>query len=342
MKKVLFALCAMATVASCSKSELLDVDQEAITFTNAFINNGTRATDDFTIETHELFDFKVWATTQRPDSDEIVPILNEVVVCRPDLVSHWVYPTANTQYWIPGNTYQFAAAKNYKTVTTTTEDGGVPATFTYDAADQLDLIYAADTRVGLEAGANDKVAFTFDHLLSKAYFTVDTNQMSGNNTDYTYRVSNICINNAVKEATYTVANGGWWAATDLNNDNVTNYTDQNPLTFGNVNSVKNSNEEYVASKLVADQTYTSDYARLLVPATYGENNKLNITCTIETLYGDAVIDVQNYNKSIAQSFVKGYVYNFVLALKDPGQSIEFTVDAVNEWIPADNTEIPGL
>ena len=337
MKKIVFALCAVATIVSCAKNEIVNVDQEAIVFDNAFVDNGTRAIDEFTIETHELFDFNVWATTQRPPQDgtaqPIVPILEAVEVSRPDLASNWVYPTANTQYWIPGNTYQFAAAKNYKTVTT---EDGVPSTFTYDAAAQLDLLYAACTREGQVAGANDKVAFTFDHLLSKAYFTVDTNQMSGNNANYTYRVSNICINNAVKEVTYTVANGGWWAATDLNNDNVTNYTDQNPLAFGNVHN---------RNKLAADGVYTSDYARLLVPASYTDSNKLNITCTIETLYGDAVIDVQNYNKSIAQGFVKGYVYNFVLALKDPGQPIEFTVTCVNEWIPAGNngeTEIPGL
>ena len=82
---------------------------------------------------------------------------------------------------------------------------------------------------------------------------------------------------------------------------------------------------------------------MLVPATYDD---LNITCTIETLYGDAVINVQNYNKSISQNFVKGFVYNFVLALKDPGQPIEFTVTRVNEWIPTgdanNQTPIPGL
>lgn len=326
MKKILFALCAMATFASCSNEEIVNFDKEAIAFDGAFVDNGTRAADSFTIETNELFDFKVWATTQRPSSAEIVPILDEVIVCRPDLVSDWVYPTANTQYWIPGNTYQFAAAKNYGTVTLT---DGVPSQFTYDATTQKDLLYAADTRVGLEAGHNAPVAFTFDHLLTKAYFTIDTNQMSGANTNYTYRVSDLRITNAVKKATYDVASKTW-AGTD-------NYSDQDPLKFNNVNA---------GNKLAADGVYTSDDARLLIPATYTDSNKLNITCTIETLYGNSVIDVQNYDKSIAQEFVKGYVYNFVLALSDPGQPIKFTVTQVNEWIKAGDangeTPIPGL
>lgn len=318
MKKILFALCAMATLASCSNEEIVNFDKEAIAFDGAFVDNGTRAQDDFTIETHELFDFNVWATTQRPSSTEIVPIMQEVIVCRPDLVSPWVYPTANTQYWIPGNTYQFVAAKNYDNVALV---NGIPATFDYDAAGQLDLIYAACTREGMKAGANAKVAFTFDHLLAKAYFTINTEAMTGSNPNYTYRVTNICINNAVKEASYDVATKAW--------NGVSNYV----VTFDDVNG---------ANKLAADGVYTSDYARLLVPANYTDSNKLNITCTIETLYGDSVIDVKNYNESIAQSFVKGYVYNFKMELSDPGQPIEFTVTRVNEWIPTGNTEIPGL
>lgn len=335
MKKILFALCAVATFASCSNDEVVNFDQEAIAFDGAFVDNGTRATDDatdeFTIETDDLLAFNVWATTQRPEQggevQPITPILTAVEVSRAPGSSTWGYGTANTQYWIPGNTYQFAAAKNYGAVRLA---DGVPAEFDYDATTQFDLLYAAsDPRVGV-AGTNAAVAFTFDHLLSKAYFTVDTNQMSGDNDNYTYRVKNICINNAVKKATYDVATGKWGNVTE-------NYTELAPLTFNNVNTVAGE-----AAKLAADGVYTSDYARLLVPATYEDSNKLNITCTIETLYGDAVIDVQNYDKSISQTFVKGYVYNFVLALKDPGQPIDFTVTRVNEWIPTGNTAIPGL
>ena len=329
MKKILFALCAVATFASCSNDEVVNFDKEAIAFDGAFVDNGTRAADNFTIETNELLDFAVWATTQRPSSTEIVPILDSVIVSRTSTSTPWVYGAEFTQYWIPRNTYQFAAAKNYK------KDGveltnGVPSKFTYDATSQADLLYAADTRVGVEAGANAAVAFTFDHLLAKAYFTINTEAMSGHNANYTYRITNVCINNAVKEATYDVASKTW-------GDVTANYTAVNPLTFNDVNA---------RGKLAAGQTYTSALARLLIPASYTDSNKLNITCTIETLYGDSVIDVQNYNKSIAQEFVKGFVYNFVMALKDPGQPIEFTVTKVNEWVKAGdangNTAIPGL
>ena len=316
MKKILFALCAVATLASCSNEEIVNFDKEAIAFDGAFVDNGTRAADNFTIKTDSLKDFAVWATTQRRDSDVIVPILDSVVVSRTSTSTPWAYAEEYTQYWIPDNTYQFVAAKNYDNVALV---NGIPATFDYDAAGQLDLIYAACTRTGQEAGANAKVAFTFDHLLSKAYFTVNTEAMSGANANYTYRITNVRINNAVKEATYTVGAATPWAGAENSTYNV---------EFGTVNW---------ANKLAANGVYTSDYARLLVPASY---TALNITCTIETLYGDSVIDVQNYNKSIAQEFVKGYVYNFVLALKDPGQPIEFTVTKVNEWNPTTPAETP--
>ena len=318
MKKILFALCAMATFASCSNEEIVSYDKEAIAFDGAFVDNGTRAQDDFTIATDSLKSFAVWATTQRPPqggvAQPIVPIMNEVTVSRTSPTS-WAYPTEYTQYWIPGNKYQFVAAKNYKNVELA---NGVPSKFTYDVSSQRDFLYAAATRENVAASNNDAVAFTFDHLLSKAYFTVDTDLMSGDNVNYTYRITNLCINNVVKEATYTV-NTATWAGTENSTYNV---------AFGTVNW---------ANKLAANGVYTSDYARLLVPASY---TALNITCTIETLYGDSVIDVQNYNKSIAQEFVKGYVYNFVLALKDPGQPIEFTVTKVNEWNPTTPAETP--
>lgn len=312
MKKILFALCAVATFASCSNDEVVNFDKEAIAFDGAFVDNGTRAADNFTIVTNELLDFVVWATTKRPSSAEIVPILNEVIVSRTDASSPWGYGDANTQYWIPGNTYQFVAAKNYGTVELA---NGIPSKFTYDATTQLDLLYAAHTRENVAASANAPVAFTFDHLLSKAYFTIKTEAMSGDNANYTYRITNVCINNAVKEATYTVGATTPWAGT-------ANYTAQDPLTFNHVNT---------GNKLAAKGVYTSDDARLLIPASYTD---LNITCTIETLYGNSVIDVKNYNESISQEFVNGYVYNFVMALGNPGQPIEFTVTEVKEWVPA--------
>lgn len=324
MKKILFSILCAGAVMSCAKVEVVTAEHEAITFENAFVDNATKALDGYTVNTGNLTSFNVWGTTQRPSSSEIVPIFGEVAVSLNGTA--WTYGSAFTQYWIPGNSYVFAAAKNYESVGLV---NGVPATFVYDAAAQADLIYdAAPTLTGAEAGSNSSVEFTFEHLLSKAYFTVK-NQMSGDNTNYSYRVSNIAINNAVKKATYTVATEKWADVTE-------SYTASAPLAFGNVNGLADATATEAVKIFAGTTNYTSHYSRLLVPAEYKDANKLNITCTIETLYGDSVIDVENYNRDIAFTFKKGHAYNFILSLQNPGDVIKFDVVAVNEWITDHN------
>ena len=326
MKKIVFLTLAAATLFSCAKDQLLTQNREAIAFTNAFVDNATKAIDGYTITKSNLGTFDVWGTTQRPGAEEIVPIFVKEAVSSTDNGTNWTYSAANTQYWIPSNIYVFAAAKNYQSVGLV---DGVPATIVYDAAAQTDLLYAFATATGKEAGNNDEVAFTFEHLLSKAYFTVK-NEMSGENAQYSYRVSNIAINNAIKKATYAVS-GTWTGATE-------NYTVEAPLYFGNVNGIATATTADAVKIAAGTTNFTSHYSRLLIPAEYTD---LNITCTIETLYGDSVIDVESYSRNIEFTFVKGHAYNFILTLQNPGDVIEFTVTAVNEWIPGED-DLPNM
>lgn len=321
MKKILFLTLAAATLFSCAKDQLLTQNREAITFENAFVDNATKALDDYTITKSDLETFNVWGTTKRPGATEIVPLFVEEAVSSTDNGNTWTYSASNTQYWIPGNSYVFAAAKNYKSVSLV---DGVPATIVYDAEVQTDLLYDSATATGAEAGSNASVAFTFEHLLSKAYFTVK-NQMRTDNANYSYRVSNITINNAVKKATYKVATEQWEDATAF-------YTAGAPLAFGNVNGIATVDTPEAVKIFAGTTNYTSHYSRLLIPAEYKDANKLNITCTIETLYGDAVIDVENYERNITVTLEKGHAYNFILTLENPGVEIEFTVNPINEWI----------
>lgn len=327
MKKILFAILCAGAVISCAKEEIVTADYEAISFENAFVDNATKALDNYTITKSDLGTFYVWGTTQRPGVDEIVPIFVKEAVSSTDNGATWNYAASSTQYWIPGNAYVFAAVKNYESVGLVK---GVPATIVYDAATQKDLLYDGATAEGKAASHNAPVAFTFEHLLSKAYFTVK-NEMSAANVLYSYRVSNIAINNAVKKATYTISTEKWADATE-------SYT----TNFGNVNGEADADTAEAVKIFAGTTNYTSHYSRLLIPAKYSTTNKLNITCTIETLYGDAVIDVNNYNKDIDFTFVKGHAYNFILTLQNPGNEIEFTVLPVNEWVTDHNgDEVSG-
>ena len=321
MKKILFTILCAGAVMSCAKDEVITAEQEAITFENAFVDNATKALDGYTVTKNNLETFDVWGTTQRPGVDEIVPIFVKEAVSSTDNGTTWTYAASSTQYWIPGNAYVFAAAKNYESVGLV---NGVPATIVYDATAQTDLLYDGATATGDVAGSNEYVSFTFEHLLSKAYFTVK-NEMSTANSNYSYRVSDIAINNAVKKATYTISTETWADVT-------ASYTAQAPLSFGNVNGIATATTEAAVKIFANTANNTSHYSRLLIPAEYKDDNKLNITCTIETLYGDKVIDVENYSRDIAFTFVKGHAYNFIFTLENPGDEIKFDVAAVNEWV----------
>ena len=318
MKKILFALCAVAALVSCNNNEIVNLDQEAISFGSAFVNNSTKAEDTFTIDLARLQNegFKVWATTQRPASSEVVSLLAEEPVTYSG--GAWGYAVANTQYWIPGNTYNFTALVNADVATNDVEDGH-PVQFVYDVTTQKDLLYATRTCTGQATGSNTSVEFTFEHLLSKAYLTVDLTDMSQNNDKYTYLVENVQINDVFKVATYDIAGDVWTKSSSYN------------CELGDVDG---------ADFLAAGATYTSDYARLVVPSTYtnAAGTPFGITCTISTLYDEQLINVQNYSTSagFSHTFEKGHVYNFVLKLGNPGDEIDFTVLDVTDWDPDHN------
>lgn len=340
MKKTLLICLAASAMVSCSQDEVMEVAQkEAISFKDAFVENATRAIDG-TLNTDKLVSFQVYGNTKGDEANAVVvPIFNDVTVTKANNI--WDYEDQYIQYWIKDNTYNFAAVVN-GTVATTAD--GLPATITYNAptadipATTDDLLYATASATGKES-KNDLVAFTFNHLLAKAMFTVK-NTMASNtaNAIYFYRVSNVKITNAYKAGTYYAkASGenaeGSWVPTTGENSTLN-------VNFGNVCATDNTAENAAALEIGMASEGTSNYQRVLIPAAY--NNNLNITCTIETLIKQvegenvtyAVIDTEAYNKTISHTFVAGHAYNFVISRGNPGEPIQFTVTEVNEWDPA--------
>lgn len=104
MKKIfLIGLTAAAMMASCSNDETVEMaQQKAISFSNAFVNNGTRSIVDPSFTTTSLNDFAVYGFTQNGQ------IFDGVKVSKGGAASTgWSYD--NVQYWVPGNTYTFGA-----------------------------------------------------------------------------------------------------------------------------------------------------------------------------------------------------------------------------------------
>lgn len=317
MKKTLFAIFAAASLLACSKSETIQtLAPEAITFDNAFVDNATKANDAFTITESTLEAFQVYGTTKGDEADAtLVPIFDYVTV---EKNGTWKYADNYTQYWVKGNTYNFAAVVNVDKANVELE-AGVPAKIKCDVTEQKDILFAAN-EYGVYSGPATSVPFTFKHLLSKVFFTFK-NTMTSNtaNNIYSYRVSNIVIKDAVKTATGTVA-GVWTADANSVYD----------VEFGNITKNFGTGDADLIGAVAGADESTSLNARLMIPQAY---TALKITCTIETLLNGKVIDVENYSKEIPQTFAAGSVYNFILAKGNPGDKIEFTVstNAVNGW-----------
>ena len=304
MKKLFVAFFALAALAACAKEEIVSLDNgEAIQFGNAFVNNSTRAADKSYSGDKALTAFNLYGTVA--STNGTINIYNGCTVTGSVGTAVWTCPV--NQYWIAGANYVFAAVADGTVATTDTN--GMPLTLTCNTAVdannvQSDLLYATATAEGLASG-NGKVNFSFNHLLSKAQFTVKSNTQG----DYYYSVKNINVNNYVN-GTYTI-NGGTWAGTGVKAD----------TAFGNINDVRATDAN----------GKTCEFQRLLIPTTAA----FTVSCTIElwNANGDAAdvkLATENKTFTVNQDLVAGHAYDFNLSLS-VGELIQFTVTEQPKW-----------
>ena len=312
MKKIFFAAIALVALASCAKEEFVSVNRQAISFGEAFVDNATRA--DYSVAGN-LTEFYVYGTASGTmqgggtvnifDGDEVT-----------GTVGNNVWNCTETQYWIPGANYAFAAVVD-ATVDNTTDDvdaNGMPAklhtkldTAVTGNMHLLDMLYAEATVNGaaVTVDYDTPVNFTFQHLLSKVHFTV-TSTAQG---DYSHKVTGIKVYNYA-EGTYTI-NGGTW---NVNGDPVV------AVTFADIAGVSSTNGG------------VSNADMLLVPtaATY------NVTFTVELYKGTTKLGTETKTIPVEKDLVKGNAYNFTIACS-VGNPIQFSVTNNPTW----NSDIDG-
>ena len=330
MKKLFIAVISMAALASCTQEDIvINNANNAIAFDNAFVSTTTKAIDP-SITTDNIVNekFYVWGTTQGDHAANapIVPIFTEEEVAFED--GDWAYDVNKTQYWIDGNTYNFAAVKNG---TVTKLEKGLPATIHYSLGNtgpDLDLLYASYGPYEAEATGNSKVVFKFSHLLSKAVFTFKNTTPAAqvgatDQPDNIYKVTKIEISGLDADANYDVASGKW-----IDNTN-SNHTEE----FGDIVAA-DATAVTDAAEIREQESGKSNYERLLIPGTHN----VIITCTI-TLYNGTVadnriVDVIDYKYPLSLTLEAGHSYNFLLSagLND---SIKFHVDEVKGWTDVD-------
>ena len=322
MKKILLAVLSIAALASCAQDEILGVAKdEAIVFKNAFVDNATKAIDPSITNVggaNAISEFQVWGTTQGDhDGAVIVPIFADEKV--DNKAGEWMYSAGKTQYWIDGNKYNFAAVVNGQVASL---EKGLPKTIEYTADGTTDLLYARSQEniIGKKSG-NEKVGFTFSHLLSKAVFTFkNTTPRNVNNSPANiYEVTNIKIKGLASDADYNVLTGEW---VNHNNTLIEN--------FGHIVDAKEKAKDAKAKPIYEQNAGMSNYERLLIPGKY----TVTISCTI-TLYNDKVesdriVDIINYENDIDLVLEKGVAYNFCLSA-GLTETIQFKVDKVEKW-----------
>ena len=332
MKKTILVTLAIVSMMSCSTEEVIDSQvKQAITFDNAFVEKapGTRAAYDGSYTTGNLEQFQVYATVTNT-SGAVGKVFTGDVVSFNETSCEWTYKCP-TQYWVPGNTYNFWAIAdgNEKDATSVTAtEKFVPTTIhVLDASKQKDVLFATRSYPNYQTIDGTTVAFTLHHLLAKAKFTVKNT--IDTNSGYSYKVSDITIS-ADKAGEYNVAEGLWSISG----------TDTYSLSFGH--AVDNGTEEGApAADIAFGEKVESNYERLLIPTA----KQLTVTFKCE-LFKDGVLIHTDAAKSVTTQktvlLEKGKAYNFIISLSNPGEKIQFTVTEVKDWDTDHSGYNPGV
>ena len=334
MKKTILAVAALVAVGmtSCNNDEELLQGNEAIGFSNVFVDNSTRSKSDPSYTNSNLFkDFAVYGFVKN------ATLFNGNQVTGSGVNENWTYE--GTQYWIAGAKYNFAAIApktdgGWTYASCTLDGNNVTTTLSFTNNGTTDLLYSNPDAIEGKVSDNDKVEFTFNHLLSKVKFSFKNNYNASNAT---IKVSNIKINNAYKTGTVTLIGADSIAWTDQTSSLL-------ELNFGAATDDESTNDKEGADVAFGfGKTYESLNERLLIPSQRfadGENAGYKVTFTIDLLISDTLVKQYEHTAYVNHKFVAGHSYDIVAEINaeniDPEKEqepIEFTVTTVNGWTP---------
>lgn len=333
MKKYLYIAIAAAALSSCSQDETLEMNQEAITFGEAFVDNATRAAVDPSYGSKKAIgSFKVWGTVNANDNskvslytgDEVTnPSVTDGVYSNSSYGSAWT--CNNVQYWIYGATYNFAAVVNGN-IDNNSLVNGLPQTITYTADGTSDLLYAEQLNVVRQSSDTDKlVKFTFNHLLSKVKLTAQNT--TGSNSKYTFTITNLSIN--------TPASGTVTIGHDANNNNAitTTWSSTTSGTRAFTFNGEDSNADQINNTAVE-----CDSEMLFIPYNYTETDQLTVSFSVNWYYDNKFIITETKSVSTTTELKAGnsYSFNIKYGLNTP---IQFTVSTDPTWANGNNTDV---
>ena len=313
MKKVLFAIVAVASLAACNNEQTISRSEStAIKFDYAFVENSTRAND---ITASNLENFSVFGSVT--GASEVGKIFDNQLV-EGDATNGYTY--SPLQYWVGNAQYAFAAfapATEYSahwTYTTADAQNGTLEFSNVDAEANQDLVYAyAERTIGDTVGTQENVKLTFNHLLSRVKFTFTNGFSEGNNI--TLKVYDVAIENVHKNGSLTIANGvdGDWSVEATTFERA----------FGEAGA------DYLAANVAGETTHY-----YLIPA----NATFNISFKVDIKQAGVYLDTYERTAEVALNMAKGNSYNVKATLNyentsDEGalQPIVFEVEGVVTW-----------
>ena len=300
-------------------------ENAAINFTGAFVDKATKA-DVTTDNIAKFWVFGSYGTTP-------TEVFNNVGVNKPTGTGNW--QSEETEYWTTGNAYEFGAyANGTSSLTTTTQVSFSAAdkklTFTNYEAGANDLI-ASTTSVSALDNVNSAqpVPFTFKHMLAKVKFTFKTTA-----TDYTMKVEDLQINNAIKTCTGSYTGG----------------TPTISWETGSATAAITAAYMYADIENYATTGSASTDARYVIPQDVPANGSY-VTVTFKvTASGDAISGSKSATftanlKTSDNKWTENYSYNYIFTINPDDvdgtlKPIEFTVKEVDGF--EDDTDITDV
>lgn len=336
MKRSLILLGAVAaTLASCSKSEVVDVnDSQTIGF-ETFVNKSTRTVtnDEGTVSTN-LTQFYVYG-----GSNESQNLFDGDRVYRSSgTANDWKYD--NTKYWFKNRNYKFAAIYPGEgtnlSANFTYDDGHLDVTATVDnnTANQYDLVYGEATKTTEEDISNvGTVEFSLGHILSKIRILFEKNSNFGKETRLL--ITNLSLKGAntgsgiFSKGVYKYNNGWTWTkATEGSAD----------VTFSTTGSYTVTDESITGGESVeaVGQTF------YVIPQTPTDGVKLSFTVQLQENAGGSWTNVggaQDLSKTISTTQATWnsnniYTYKVKLSNTTMGGDDRFAIDfsaSVDSW-----------
>ena len=245
----------------------------------------------------------------------------------------WKYDAAHTQYWIPGNTYNFVAIADGNVANATsvfTDAYDMPTAIELlDATKQHDVLYAEQKNItDSPNGFPASVEFTFNHIMAKAKVTVKNTIET--NSGYSYKVSGITLNDTALNGVYDIATGTWSKA---------KYPQDYNCPFGNaVVTAANIGANAPADFIGFGESLESNFEWLIVPTFDGEETtEIKITFKRDYYYSsdggttNVLVRSEENTVSAKKKIEAGHAYNFVIKLGNPGEPIKFTVESITDW-----------